>query len=67
MADLVHLGPDHLLLVVGLRQQHLQDVKQAPEGLLLIQEEQRDGGDPVEALAVLDVWVVKTVGQQDSS
>ena len=62
MTDLVHLGPHHLLLVVCLRQQHLQDVEQAPEGLLLVQEEQRDGGDPVEALAVLDIRVVERVG-----
>ena len=67
LTDLINLGAQHLLPVVIIREEELQDVEQAPEGLLLVEEEQGDGGDPVEALTVLDIGVVQTVGQQHSS
>ena len=66
-SDLIHLSAQHLFPVVIIRQEELQDVEQAPEGLLLVQEEEGDGGDPVESLTILDIWVVEAVRQQDSS
>ena len=59
---LIHLGPQHLFLVVALRHQDLQDVEQTPEGLLLVKEKEGNGSDPVESLAVLQLRVVETVG-----
>ena len=59
---LINLCPQHLLPVIIIRQEELQDVEQAPEGFLLVQEEKGDGGDPIKALAVLDIWVVERVG-----
>ena len=64
---LINLSAQHLFPVVIIREKELQDIQQAPEGFLLVQEEKGDSGDPVEALTVLDVWVVKAVGQQNSS
>ena len=67
LTDLINLGAEHLLPVVIIREEELQDVEQTPEGLLLVKEEKGDGGEPVEALAVLDIGVVQTVSQQHSS
>ena len=61
------MGSQHLFPVVIVGEEELQDVEQAPEGFLLVQEEEGDGGDPVESLTILDIWVVEAVGQQDSS
>ena len=66
ISHLIHLGTNHLFPVVVLREEDLQDVQQTPECLLLVEEEKCNGGDSVEALAVLDVRVVEAVGQQDS-
>ena len=63
---LVHLGPDELLAVVVLGHHHLHDVDQTPEGVLLVQEEKGNGGESVEALAVLNLGVVKTVSKENS-
>ena len=62
LTDLINLGTEHLLPVVIIREEELQDVEQTPEGLLLVQKEKGDGGDPIEALAVLDIRVVERVG-----
>ena len=59
---LINLGPCHLLGIVGCWHEDLHDVDQAPEGVLLVQEEQGYGGDPVEPLAVLNSGVVQTIG-----
>ena len=63
---LIHLGPDELLAVVVWRHELVHDVDEAPEGVLLVHEEQGNGRDPVEALAVLDLGVVQAVRQQYS-
>ena len=47
---LVYLSADELLGVVSGRHHHVDDVDHQPEGVLLVKEEQRDGGNSVESL-----------------
>ena len=45
-----HLSSQQLLGVVVGRHHHVNDVDHQPERVLLIQEQQRDGGDAIETL-----------------
>ena len=62
------MRPDQLVVAAVILRRHevLDDEDQTPECVLLVHEEQGDGGDPVEALAVLHVGVVDAVGQKDA-
>ena len=64
MCYLIDLSPDQLLAVEVVWHDDLDDVDQCPEGVFLVHEEQGDGGDPVESLAILGLWVVEAVGKQ---
>ena len=67
MTHLINLSSDQLFTVELWRHQLFHDVNKTPEGVLLVHEEQSYGGDPVEPLAVLDLGVVETVGEQDTT
>ena len=64
---LINLSPCHLLGVITARHENLHNVHQAPERVLLVQEEEGDGGYPVEPLAILYIRVMQAVGKENTA